>query len=565
MTDAAHPAPVITVGAYLAHRLVQLGAPHVFGLPGDFNLSLLDEMLTVPDVVWVGNTNELNAAYAADAYARTARTPAALVTTYGVGELSAINGVAGSFAEDVPVVQVTGMPSATQREGAALLHHTLVDGDFDHFVRAYKEVVGAGAVLRAEDATLQIDRTLRAALESSKPVYLGIPSDVAVAEVSSASLSTPLAPSASDPAALAGFRDALAGALSGAEQVTVLAGTQVHRRRAEDLLVDVAGRPGVRVATLAGAKATLPEDHPASIGTYMGAMTTSAAVREAVDSARPLVLAGTVFSDVLTGMFSHRFDVASSIELSISHARVGRAFFDGVHLGDGLAALDEVLAASERAPSAPIGAPDAPEPTPVDDDAPRTQEELWRQVQDWLPGGAIAVADAGTALYGALSLTMHEGTELLVQPIWSAIGFTLPAVLGTCLSAPERQSVLLIGDGAAQLTATELATIWQRGLTPVVVLIDNAGYTIERVIQSPRAVYQDVTAWDWTALPAALAPGVDVLTASASTPAQLRSALAKTTQALGTRPVLLRVVTGPDDEPPLLTALGESVNAALAG
>ncbi len=565
MSDAASPAPVISVGAYLAHRLVQLGAPHVFGLPGDFNLSLLDEMLTVPGIVWVGTTNELNAAYAADAYARTVRAPAALVTTYGVGELSAINGVAGSFAEDVPVVQVTGMPSAAQREGAALLHHSLVDGDFDHFVRAYREVVGASAVLREEDATLAIDRTLRAALESSKPVYLGIPSDVAVVQVSSAALATPLKASASDPAALAGFREALAQTLDGAEQVTVLAGTQVHRRRAEDRLVDVANRSGVRVATLAGAKAMLPEDHPASIGTYMGAMTTNPAVRAAVDSATPLVLAGTVFSDVLTGLFSHRFDVASAIELSISHARVGRAFFDGVHLGDGLAALDEVLAASERAAVSPVQALPAPRRTPAGDDDPLTQEELWAAFQEWLPGGVITIADAGTALYGALSLRMPEGTDLLVQPIWSSIGFTLPATLGTCLAAPDRPSILLVGDGAAQLTATEVATIWQRGLAPMIVLIDNAGYTIERVIQSPRAVYQDVTAWDWTALPAALAPGVDVLTASASTPSELRSALADAGEALGKRPVLLRVVTGPDDEPPLLTALGESVKASLAG
>ncbi len=565
MTDVTAPAPVITVGAYLAHRLVQLGAPHVFGLPGDFNLSLLDEMLTVPGAVWVGTTNELNAAYAADAYSRTVRAPAALVTTYGVGELSAINGVAGSFAEDVPVVQVTGMPATSQREGAALLHHTLVDGDFDHFVRAYKEVVGTSTVLREEDATLQIDRTLRAALEFSKPVYLGIPSDVATAEVSSAALATPLVASASDPAALAGFREALTRALTGAEQVTVLAGTQVHRRRAEDRLVDVANRSGVRVATLAGAKAMLPEDHPASIGTYMGAMTTSPAVRTAVDTATPLVLAGTVFSDVLTGLFSHRFDALSAIEVSINHARVGRAFFDGVHRADGLAALDEVLAVRERPAVSPMQAPPAADRTPVGEHDALTQEELWAALQAWLPGGAITIADAGTALYGALSLKMPEGTDLLVQPIWSAIGFTLPATLGTCLAAPDRPSILFIGDGAAQLTVAELATIWQRGLAPMIVLIDNAGYTIERVIQSPRAVYQDVTAWDWTALPAALAPEVDVLTASASTPAELASALADAREALGVRPVLLRVVTGPDDEPPLLTALGESVKASLAG
>src|SRR3954447_2714498 len=105
-TQSGTPAPLtVTVGQYLATRLVQLGAHHVFGLPGDFNLSLLDQMATVEGFHWVGSTNELNAAYAADSYARVRRGIGALVTTFGVGELSAINGVAGSYSEDVPVVQ----------------------------------------------------------------------------------------------------------------------------------------------------------------------------------------------------------------------------------------------------------------------------------------------------------------------------------------------------------------------------------------------------------------------------------------------------------------------------
>lgn len=200
------PVPeVISVGQYLARRLLELGGGHVFGLPGDFNLSLLDEMLGVDGIIWVGNTNELNAAYAADAYARTSRGIASLVTTYGVGELSAINGIAGSYAEDVPVVQITGMPTTTARAAGTLLHHSLVDGDYDHFFRAYREVTVAGAILRAADAALEIDRVLRAAIDDSKPVYLGVPMDVATAPISSAPLSRPLRVSPSDQVALADF------------------------------------------------------------------------------------------------------------------------------------------------------------------------------------------------------------------------------------------------------------------------------------------------------------------------------------------------------------------------
>jgi TPP-dependent 2-oxoacid decarboxylase len=260
----------ITVGQYLARRLHELGGPHVFGLPGDFNLTLLDEMLKVPDITWVGNTNELNGAYAADAYARTTRGLAGVVTTYGVGELSAINGIAGSYAEDVPVVQITGMPSSRARTRGALIHHTLADGDFDHFFRAYGEVTAASSILRAEGAGDEIDRVLRVALDRSKPVYLGIPVDVAGALVPAAPLARRLRRTPSDPDAVAEFRTALKQAVHGQTGVTVLAGMRVHRRQAEGLLEKVAQHPGVRVATQAGAKAMLAEGHPASIGTYMG-------------------------------------------------------------------------------------------------------------------------------------------------------------------------------------------------------------------------------------------------------------------------------------------------------
>ncbi|GAB3468293.1 alpha-keto-acid decarboxylase [Kineococcus endophyticus] len=560
--------PTVTVGAYLARRLVELGGAHLFGLPGDFNLSLLDEMLEVPGIEWVGNTNELNAAYAADAYARTTRGVAALVTTYGVGELSAVNGIAGSYAEDVPVVQVTGMPETGACQRGALLHHSLADGDHEHFARAYREVTATGSVLRAADAALEIDRVLRVALERSKPVYLGIPADVAVARVSSAPLRRPLRPAPSDPVALDDLRVALAEVLADVPALTVLAGTQVHRRRAEGGLAALAGRDGVRVATLVGAKAMLPEQHPASLGTYQGAMTISPDVRRAVDEADLLVLAGAVLSDVMTGLFSHGFDPSRAVRLGIAEAVVDGVTFHDVRLEDTLPLLAEVVRDREFAALPPVEGVwphvTAPSAQAEAGDGPLTQHALWRTVQGWLPEDAIVVADAGTSLYGSLELRLPPGAELLVQPIWSSIGFTLPAVLGTCLAAPHRRSILFVGDGAAQLTVQEIATVLQRERSagqpaPVVVVVDNSGYTIERVLQSPKAVYQDVTSWDWLAVPALFAPGRDVLTARAGTRAELEDALDRIAAA-PERPAVVHAVLDAHDVPPLLARLGEAVH-----
>jgi TPP-dependent 2-oxoacid decarboxylase len=223
-----------TAAGYLASRLHELGADHVFGLPGDFNLALIDEMLAGSSLEWVGSTNELNAAYAADGYARR-RGFGAVLTTFGVGELSAINGVAGSYAESVPVLQITGAPATELMASGALAHHSLVDGDFGHFRRAYDEVTVATEALTRQAPAEQIDRVLSAMLASSQPGYLSIPSDLVSWPVPAAGLRRPLECPGSDPGTLAEFRRAVADRLAHADRVTVLAGHLVRRRHLHHL------------------------------------------------------------------------------------------------------------------------------------------------------------------------------------------------------------------------------------------------------------------------------------------------------------------------------------------
>ena len=131
-----------TVSTYLLDRLSELGIEHIFGVPGDYNLAFLDDVIAHEKLEWIGNCNELNAAYAADGYARI-KGIAALITTFGVGELSAINGIAGSYAENVPVIKITGTPTTTVMENGELVHHTLGGGKFNHFSNMYREITVA--------------------------------------------------------------------------------------------------------------------------------------------------------------------------------------------------------------------------------------------------------------------------------------------------------------------------------------------------------------------------------------------------------------------------------------
>lgn len=309
---AETPSAPISVGRYLATRLRQLGVGHLFGLPGDFNLALLDELLSVDGLDWVGTTNELNAAYAADGYARIRRGVGALVTTYGVGELSAINGTAGSYAEGVPVIHIVGMPSTTAQADGTLLHHTLADGDFGHFVRAAAEVTVEAVVVKPVGAAAAIDRAILRALDTSLPIYLGIPVDVARLEVSASPLARPLRATVSNRDQLAALESSVRAFLAEGErdrdEVVVLAGPRIHRRRLEPIVTSLATRPGVRVATQNASKALLDESNPANLGVYAGEHTVSTDTRRRVDEASTLVLAGVVMSDFLTGFFSHGFD-----------------------------------------------------------------------------------------------------------------------------------------------------------------------------------------------------------------------------------------------------------------
>ncbi len=150
-----------TVADYIADRLAELHIKDVFGVPGDFNLEFLDHITGHDALHWVGNANELNAGYAADGYARM-NGIGAVVTTFGVGELSAINAIAGSFSENVPVVHIVGAPSKDAQASRRLLHHSLGDGDFSHFRRMAREVTSAVADLTQADAVEEVDRVLRA-------------------------------------------------------------------------------------------------------------------------------------------------------------------------------------------------------------------------------------------------------------------------------------------------------------------------------------------------------------------------------------------------------------------
>ena len=553
--SASYP-DTVTVAEYLFERLRQLGVDHILGVPGDFNLALLDALAEHDAPAWVGTANELGAAYAADGYARE-RGFGALITTYGVGELSALNGIAGSCAEQVPVLHIVGTPRTAAVQSRAPLHHTLLDGDFDHFVRAAAEVTCAQAVLAAdEDPGAQIDVVLRSMLDASLPGYLAIPDDLVSLPVQAAPLAVALTPTPSPANAAGAFRAAAATLLADARDVVVLAGAGVARADAAAALRELAEAAQLPVATLIDAKGILSEDHPLSLGVYQGAIT-APQTREIVERAEVLIRVGVRLSDLNSGGFTAELDGPATIELALGDAAVDGTTIPGLRLRDALGALRVVL--GERTPRTPGGVPvlerDHARAAAVADDEPLTQAALWPAVAGALGDGDIVVADVGTSLTGIGAETLPRDARLIAQPVWSSIGYALPATLGVGLAAPDRRAVLLTGDGAAQMTIQELGTIARAHLHPLIVLVDNAGYTIEREIRGRHAAYNDVAPWDWGLLTHALTDASQApLVLHARTEAELHAALA-TARRRPDRLVLVHAQLDPHDVPQALSAM----------
>jgi alpha-keto-acid decarboxylase len=548
-----------TVGDYLLDRLAELGVTEVFGVPGDFNLEFLDHVVAHKKIRWVGNANELNAGYAADGYGRL-RGMSALITTFGVGELSAANAIAGSYAEHVPVVHIVGAPSKDAQGARRVVHHSLGDGDFEHFLRIAREFTCAQANLVPATATREIDRVLSEVREQKLPGYLLLATDVARFPVEPPTASLARYTGGTSPRALSLFTDA-ATELIGDHRLTVLADLLVHRLQAVRKLEALLAADVVPHATLMWGKSLVDETSPTYMGIYAGAASDER-VRKAIEDAPVLVTAGVQFTDMVSGFFSQNIDPARTIDVGPNQSVVAGQVFAPLDIEAALEALTSILK-RRGIRSAPVpAAPADPPSEPPAHEAPLTQKALWDRLSDALTPGNIVLADQGTSFYGMAGHRLPSGVTFIGQPLWASIGYTLPAALGAGLAHLDRRPVLLIGDGAAQLTIQELGSFSRHGLAPVVVVVNNDGYTVERAIHGRDAYYNDIVAWNWLDVPKAL--GVrNHLAFRAETYGELDEAFTAAA-AHRDKMVFVEAVVSRSDVPALLTELAESAAAANA-
>ncbi|HHG8775171.1 TPA: alpha-keto acid decarboxylase family protein [Raoultella planticola] len=491
-----------TIGDYLLDRLVDCGIDRLFGVPGDYNLQFLDRVIAHDALGWVGCANELNAAYAADGYARI-KGAGALLTTYGVGELSALNGVAGSYAEHIPVLHIVGAPCSGSQQRGELLHHTLGDGDFTHFSRMSEQITCTQATLTAGNACHEIDRVLSDMLTHHRPGYLMLPADVAKAKATPPARRLAIEGPPADENQLAGFREYAGQMLRSSRRVSLLADFLAQRYGLQDTLRAWVAKTPIAYATMLMGKGLFDEQQRGFVGTYSG-IASAPQTREAIENADTIICVGTRFTDTITAGFTQHLPLEQTIEIQPFAVRVGDHWFSRIPMDQALGVLMTLsagLAAEWRLPS--CSAPEAGGAA----GGRLTQRNFWSTVQEQLRPGDIILADQGTAAFGVAALKLPSDATLLVQPLWGSIGFTLPAAYGAQTAAPGRRVVLIVGDGAAQLTIQEMGSMLRDKQNPLILLLNNEGYTVERAIHGPEQRYNDIALWDWNRLPEAFAPG----------------------------------------------------------
>jgi alpha-keto-acid decarboxylase len=266
------------------------------------------------------------------------------------------------------------------------------------------------------------------------------------------------------------------------------------------------------------------------------------------------------FTDMVSGFFSQKIDASRTLDIGKYQSAVAGQVFAPLDIEAALEALTSILKRRgiRSAPLAPAPSetPSQPPPRP----APLTQKALWDSVSAALTPGNVVLADQGTSFYGMAAHRLPRGVTFIGQPLWASIGYTLPATLGAGLAHPDRRPVLLIGDGAAQLTVQELGTFARQGVAAVVVVVNNDGYTVERAIHGGDAYYNDIVRWNWLEMPKALGVG-DCLVFRAQTYGELEDAFAAAA-AHRDRMVVIEAVVARMDMPPLLVELAESAAAA---
>ena len=552
------------VASYLIQRLYDLGVRHIFGVPGDFVLGFYHELIQSNKLKVINTCDEQGAGFAADAYARINGLGVVCVT-YCVGGLKVVNAAAQAFAEKSPLVVISGAPGIKERKKNPLLHHKV--RDFDTQQKIFEHMtIDSVLIDNPRTAAKDIDRVLSSAIRYKRPVYIELPRDMTsipipisreqFADSFTYSKTTKGEEYETD---MDSMQEAIAEAVAmvnSSKQPVIIAGVEIHRFGIQDKLLQLAVKANIPVVATVLSKSVISEVHPLYLGVYEGAMGHES-VREYVESSDCLILLGALMTDINFSISPTPIEQSNSIYVTSEKLSIRHHNFDNVLLQDFLTSLIE----------APLAIKDFVfvgkqsntnnnnnKHFSVVRDQKITVKRLFERLNFSITDSSIVIADVGDSLFGSLDLTIHGQTDFLSPAYYCSMGFAVPAAIGAQLAKPLLRPIVIVGDGAFQMTGMEISTISRFALNPVIIVLNNNGYGTERpMLDGP---FNDVLPWNYYRIPEIIGHGKAFLI---ETEGQLEDSLSAAEKFYSKDLCILDVRLDPHDGSPALQRLTESL------
>jgi indolepyruvate decarboxylase len=487
--DGQFPA-TMPLGQFLFDYLHRRGVRHSFGVPGDFALPTF-AWLEKSRIQSITMTHEPGAGFAADAYSRLNGIGLVCVT-YCVGGLNVLNAIAGAYAEKSPVVVVSGGPGLADREKDPLLHHKVKTFETQRGV--YDEVTVASTILLNEQtAASEIVRCVEACLKHKRPVYIEVPYDIVDRLVPTCCVPPTIKPQ-SDPGTLAAAVGETLSMLRDAKKPVILAGVELHRYGVTDLAIKLAEKLNIPIAADLLSKSAVRENHPLYLGVYGGAMSSDEHVRAYVESSDCVLMLGTFITDMNMGIYTAKLDRKHTVLATTESVKIGFHRYDEVDFEDYLRGVLKTTNKRKkfRHPN-PHSDPKPLKKTELTDSL--NMREVIRIVSLHLDEHCCVISDVGDAIFGAVGIRTARRAEFIAPAYYLSMGFAVPASIGVSMANTELRPVVLVGDGAFQMTGTELSTAVRLGLKPIVLILNNEGYGTMRKIRDGS--FNVISQWNY--------------------------------------------------------------------
>ncbi|CRX39047.1 alpha-keto acid decarboxylase family protein [Estrella lausannensis] len=504
---ASAPLKQMTVGEYLLKRLQDFGVMHMFGIPGDYNLKFV-KMLENHPIQFINTTRENTAGYMADAYGRAKGLGACLIT-YGVG-INIANAASQAFAESSPLVIISGAAGKKELERSVYLHHLINPEEQEHKERTQENILKNVTVDRAilsdpHTCLAEIDRVLLSAYRKKKPVYIELPRDIVdqpIGKAPSLRHEDPL----SDPSALNEATLEIKTLLSESSKPVIWVGHEVQRFGLSDQLLQFAEKLKIPIVTSLMAKGTVSERHPLFAGVYQGAMSRPKVI-EFVEETDLILSFGLLLTDVDTGIFTAKTDKDHFILAYGDELRIGHHHYQSIYLKDLLTNLLKTTWPAKFAHSYPVAIERKSNRFTAQKNRKLTVQRTLDCLESHLGVEDILAADIGDSLFGSTDMLVEKEGYLSCS-YFANMGFCLPGAIATKFARPERRIVALVGDGAFQMTCNELSTAARYGRPLIVLLLNNHGYSTERIMIDGS--FNDIQNWNYSLFPGVIGAGTGI-------------------------------------------------------